>query len=305
MMNEAFYNHPFIESIKSKPLFTISDVDKMPVHMSHLKTYGEIIGGDFKDPTSMMSMENVDTALLQVAGVKPPNYAYRLQASRDKFVILDIEAKCPREILNYFMGLPYLYAERSLSGTGVHLVMPLPKNFFEFEQSRKIKLKHKDGYYEVLMDHWCTFTGDMLPDQSNPTLDWEEIYAVIAKSQKEDIARSADYGTLVDLEDIRNGQLIVENLNTILANDAEFMDYFTMDDDGSRREFNTAMTINKRLRGVCTAHMLINVSDDVRLTLITATLEMFLEHREKHDTYRDGMPWLMYNANQVVSRYTI
>ncbi len=99
-------------------------------------------------------------------------WAFRLNAENFGFVIIDIEETATPEEIDLWLSMPYLYAEHSMSGKGIHLVvdaaiLETSPSWMDFMALPKIQ--SHDRHVEILMrNHWVTFTGNTLPTPANP-----------------------------------------------------------------------------------------------------------------------------------------
>ena len=123
--------------------------------MNILRTQGKVVGASFKDG----NMPLVD--LYDVRNILPnaTNAAYSLNQALDDFIVLDIEPRCPIEIRDTLLTLPYEYAELSMSGAGFHLIFRKPATKYEEILMSKPAIREENGYYEFLLTHYVTFTG--------------------------------------------------------------------------------------------------------------------------------------------------
>jgi hypothetical protein len=160
-----FRDNACIRELADSPRWSISDINKRPLSMlglSHGKTYG----ASTAKPEDMWTLD-------QIAEHYPdtPNAAFWLKSKDCGYAMVDIEKTCPvetREILCY--GLCWHYAETSLSGKGIHLIIDRPQELLDkYPDAAKAAIKAPDGTFEILLNHWCTFT--MNPIASRPRLE--------------------------------------------------------------------------------------------------------------------------------------
>lgn len=289
-----------LDTLKNKKKWTFSDPDKRPMDMNSVElamTCDYPIRGSNGDPATLRTYEDLTKIVKTV-----PNYAYKLNAMEDNVVIIDIEPKCPMDIKKKFMNLPYLYAETSMSGKGIHLVMALPNNFYAIPQSMKSVMKHKDGYYEVLISHWVTFTNnviDPLPNEHS-TLDWDTTYQTIANEHPEPV--SYDHtGIEIDVDDIPNIENILTILHESILRDPSAQTCLGID-DLSRQEYALALVVYGHIRQ---NNIILNLDiNDVDLcaSIAAKIVSQLVEPRPKHDEYRNGMPWLVYSATMAIAK---
>jgi len=162
---EYFSAMPFIQSISDNARWTVSTKTKMPIDMNRLIRTGEIVGAKFDNGNEpLITLTQLISALPNAA-----NAAYKLNQSVDEFVVLDIEPKCPADIRDKLLTLPYKYCELSMSGSGFHLVFDKPNTQYQDILYGKPAVKEKHGWYEILLNHYVTFRGKVCqPSSTSP-----------------------------------------------------------------------------------------------------------------------------------------
>ena len=232
----SFKVHPFITTIADNIRWTISTKTKMPIDMNALKNRQVIIGATFKDDNQPL----VTLSELEQIVPNPTNTAYSLNQALDDFVVLDIEPTCPDDIRDRLLQMPYKYCEISMSGAGFHLVFDKPKTNFEHILLSKPALKEEHGYYEILLNHYVTFTGKIcVPSDACVPLDISEFEKLIDDlASKAKIQSSVMINTdeLPELEDIPLGDDIVTLLTK--ARYGKTIENFS--NDHSKYEFGVA-----------------------------------------------------------------
>ena len=293
-----FYNHPVIQQLADRPRWTISGQNKRPLDMQAFLHTGKVVGAKFHDGRCLM-----DLHLLRQNTHHTSNYCYFMDTLEDGFIILDIEPKCPAEVKEQLLQLPYLYGEISLSGNGYHLILPLPKNFHQFPKaSRKMQLKEEHGWYELLMSHWCTFTKNMIP-VSRGREDWEALYASLAapvekkavESEKTAVAFDVQSRTL--LEEPLVQQMVTElTAHVYKKSPADFHNDF------SRYEFGLLSSM------ACRYDFLINTkkyrgfgsTPQKKIWCLYEAARIRLPQRDHEKGKRGGLPFLLYQSRRVV-----
>ena len=195
-----FYDHPFIQSIAEKERWSISQTtNKMPIDMFNI-AHGKLTGCVPNTPHSMTTLGKTVEIMESVYNQMPSNHAFNMNTDEDNFILLDIEPACPPHIIRKFLQLPYIYAEKSLSGKGIHMVMPVLPEYWQYPAVLKLqKMQEEHKYYEIIFNHWVTFTRNMLKP-SNPKADdsfYHEIFRELAEKQKlgeERVAKLAKFG---------------------------------------------------------------------------------------------------------------
>ena len=132
-----------------------------------------------------------DIAEDEILGNVLTNLCLRLsQANGDDIVILDIEPDCPDDEKADFLALPWIYAETSVSGRGLHLVFPAPASHPEIRLGKtKLKPDNRNDY-EILLNHYITFTMCPVTHDPNrsirPMSDFEALWENLIKTAKLD-----------------------------------------------------------------------------------------------------------------------
>lgn len=298
----AFYNNPVIKSLEQTPRWSVSDSEKMPINMQELRATGRLWGAHAISEECLFTLPELVEFLPNAA-----NNAYYLQSQMDGFAVLDIEKTCPPEVAAELLKLPGLYAEYSMSGRGYHLVLPLPRNFWDYPiaTSKKV-LKHEQGWYEILLDHWVTFTRHLLPEEQQylqpedpeqreaDNAAWDAFYATLAQEAVEthqsDISINAEKPEIVREKQILD--LMTRNLKIKTLED--------FGGDYSRYEFSTLGVLYNKMRVILVAVQDAEpdavYDDNVRAWLLYEGGKRILEYRDKHEEVRNGMPLLLNAA---------
>lgn len=309
---KTFLSNPAVRSIASKPKWSISDKDKRPISLYNLLYNRIVVGGK---PGVIGDTDTLDGLIKSFCRTFPDqgqiaNFAFFLDAIDDDIVVLDIEPECPTSLKAEFAQLPYIYGEVSMSGRGMHLLFPKPKNFDDFPIAAKKKaMKGPKKYYEILMGHWVTFTGRALKRSVGRNIEnqepFEKLFATLAAQQTE----SAKIDIELDPERLRENVAEIPDADYIIdiltrpANAVGFKPE-RYDNDMSRYEFAyfgikcSQLTSLLRSTRIKSNGHTYTPEDFIRLLYVIGTTE--LEHRDKHDSTRNGMPWLMYEAAQLV-----
>jgi hypothetical protein len=296
-----FYEHPFIQSIADREKWSISDKDKRPIDMNVLEYQHRVVGCNTAIPYSMTTLKHT----LEILPF-PANHAYYLDApDDDDFVVLDIEPECPSSLKAQFMRLPYIYAEKSMSGKGIHLVMPVPSNYEDYPIAMtKQKLQEEHRWYEILVNHWVTFTRNMLgPASPTKTLDdWDGIYAELAARQKETPERPSFDVDTVDTDDIPDSAYIIATLTTANNYHKTLEDFH---DDSSRYEFGLLAFKFRRMLSLLKSTRIQKLEHEYtpeeETRMLYAIAQQVIPYRDKHDETRQGMPWLLFVSRSVVN----
>ena len=318
-----FYGNPTMAGpdIGGRPIWTVSDNDKRPIHMGVLLDQGRVVGARPDDVDARLTLDELAHRLPTAA-----NACALWDHGLTGHVIVDIESDCSVETRNRLLGglLPHaVYAEVSRSGLGYHLVIPTPTNLRDFPHAMyKRKLQAADRSVEILLHHWCTFTrtpipGDVVdaarafaaaaPHAVCPNI--ESLYALLAthaNTAAHGEAVSDDYHALLPprdeataaAEDAIIASVVADHLSTYTKTAADF------NHDHSRFEFSQLASL---ARAISLQHLLHTHTTDAapltpdRLAGMTYRAGVaVIAHRPKHDGQRLGLPYLLYQAAAVV-----
>ena len=319
MQNQSdFYSHPFILTIANNQRWTVSTKDKVPLDMFMLIYHKRICGAKFHDEASLVSLPD----LIGVLG-RPENCAYWLDALEDNFVVVDVEPSCPEKIKNNLLRLPYIYGERSMSGKGYHLVVPITTEFDDCsELLTKPAIKEKHKWYEILTSHFVTFTGNII----QPAYDNVPLKSLIDYLKPmQTVSNRTDF----HFEDLTNGKPIPgqdQIVRQMMDVKPKKLDEFY--DDISRYEFAYACKLYANMQTIIQSikkqhqdfssfnekqkenfgydEKIINheYTLNEKAYFIYLVLSENLEHRLKHETFRQNLPWLLYLAQEAIAKST-
>lgn len=284
--------HPGLETLATQSRWTVSDKDKRPIHLGMLRDQKRIMGLRPDDLSyGCVTLDGVEPIL----GAPATNYAYRLIASIDRVCVVDIEPGCDPHMRDELFTLEHTYAEMSSSGHGFHLVCPLPSMF---SADFPVALKHPSGGFEVLFEHWVTFTGreitlpkpkisTSIDDVCDPL--WSAYR--LRQSRKTDIA--IDLSRIAD--DVPHAEDMIAYI-TRFPFQKELSDFPDphREGDHSRYEYYCLGQLLYRLRSRFT------LNPTQQAHIIASALSQMIPHRPKHDTYRDGLPFIVYQAVRIV-----
>ena len=296
----AFYSNPAIELLAPVPRWTISDKNKRPISFRAL--FGEgtrnneqlILGATCLEEHCLADLYELTRRLPDAA-----NHAFFIQSQTDGVAVLDIEADCPDDLKQELLQIPALYAQRSTSGRGYHLVIPLPSNFYDYPDAvDKPRLQDEHKHYEILLHHWTTFTRDMVDfvpwNPSSPqNQQWDDLYAGLASQAVPTLTAHLDISEAKP--EITHEATIVELLAATPINKS-LADFHH---DHSRYEFSVLGTLYNHLNKVLRYLQMVGDIDDVdtyddtdRVWLIYQAATQIIPHRPKHNEFRNGMPLL-------------
>lgn len=314
LQHEQFKNHPFIQSISNIEKWTITDKDKMPIDMFELRTYGNIKGANFYAYQSLTKRPIVE-AVFKASNCLPPNYAFYLESSIDDFVILDIEPICPEPLKQKLLQLPFIYGEKSLSGKGYHLVFPLPKNYMDFPITHeKPALKENNKYYEILLNHFCTFTGNIISCPTTPQGTIEDIFAQLATKAKLIVKqREVEIQTLTNKPDTEQADYVLQLLSKVGHNykkkPEDYLDDDTGEPDLSRYEYSFICYLYHRLDEILSVSAIKKehtYTDEEQAYFLYTVASEVLPFRKKHTETRTldnvKLPWLGFVVKSVMQK---
>ena len=313
----GFYDNAFVKELSGNDKWTVSDKKKRPLDMHQLIHNNYIVGAKYDQGYNpLVTLPELLDYIPNAA-----NHAYLLDSVEDGFVVLDVEPTCPEGLRNKFLKLPYLYGEVSMSGKGLHLVFRFPdaiaKKYPVVYQ--KTALKSANGTYEILLNHMVTFTRNVLPEQTEKTdiTDFYKLFellAATAHTEEHQKIEASEALKVPDRESIPSYKEIFESINSHKFNKKP-QDFPKKDDqngmmlagsvDNSRYEYNMAnyyLWYVKRLIGEDGIYKGHKYTDDELAKIVYYALTDNLEHREKHDTKRNGMPYLMYTVTACMAR---
>lgn len=291
---DDFYNHPFIKSITDNEKWTVSDKDKKPIDMFAYKYRQQITGALFTDNKSLVSLPELCELIPNAR-----NNAYFMDSIVDKFVVLDIEPICPDTIKQKLLKTKYVYGEISMSGKGYHLIYPLPNCFSKYPiAQKKIVMKEEHGYYEILLQHYVTFTRNMLPDATGGE-DFEKIFEELASTQKETIRKD------IDVQELKPNDIPLEKDILITLNHLDYnktpIDFYN---DMSKYEYGFMGFLYYKLKKQLALqdYKEHKYSDNEKAWLLYTVAKNKIPKRQKHDEYRNNLPWLLYLASEIIAK---
>lgn len=307
-----FHTHPIISALGKNERWTLSGVKsktgKVPIDAwFYVDRRGEKIGARGHDSTYLMTLENVYKSFYnEICYMQNVPYVYFLDCFQDNLVCLDVEPDCDENLKQLFLKLPFLYGEFSMSGKGLHLILPLPKHIFDkyAAAQKKIKMQNANEGYEILLYHYMTFTCNMIQPVQNP-VDISEFYKVFEKEcikQTEAEVKKQVNAELIPPENIPGFNNIMARMRYGSTNPKLPSHYPTM----SHYEYGTASIVMHRLYRILRDNpvylMMHRYTDEEIIMLIYYRLVDVLQHRDKHDTERDGLPYLVYVVRDIVSK---
>lgn len=294
-----FYSNSMIQDLMSTPKWTFSMPDtKMPIDIGDYRDRDKLRGCQ-KYPSSTVTLPELLNLIPNII-----NHTFMLDCERDGYVCLDIEPKCPDEIKEKLLHLPYIYGEYSMSGKGYHLFFKEPDCIQNYPDAQnKIVLKEEHRWYEILRIHAVTFTRKSLP-KSDGSESFDELYEELCKQAKPATTSTFDVST--EKPDIPLFDDICENIYGSVKPYAKTIDDFNGDFSSFEFGFFSYMydKLNLLLNNAA-KYKDYDYDKNMRMWLLYLITEDHypFEHRPKHDEVRFGLPWLMYLCREVVSKY--
>lgn len=296
-----FYENDVIRRIAGNKKWTISDNTKRPIDMHAFIVLHKIWGAAYDRGYNPLT--DLKTLIDNVPNCT--NNAYQLEADIDKIVVLDIEPKCPDILKKALLELPYLYAETSMSGKGYHLIFDLPQDLWNKYPviQNKMALKEEHGYYEILLDHMVTFTRNVIekPEEEKDISEFYNLFEILAAEAK----KSKTALTQITVDDIKTDDIpLYDRTMNVLSAQIYGKKPEDFSYDMSKYEFGMAAFYNRALAKLTKNDLYkdINYSDEQKAIIVYSLIAKKLDYREKHDTERNKMPWLLYLATQCIAK---
>ncbi|MBT8162932.1 MULTISPECIES: hypothetical protein [Arthrobacter] len=311
----GFYANPAVQALAPASRWTISgqlgdneDQRKAPVDIRELLDHRRLRGAWALDDRCLLTLDELTSRLPTAA-----NCAFYLRAPLDGLIVIDIEKSCPPDISGQLLALPsIIYSEQSMSGLGYHLLTALPGNFADFPGAAGHKvLREEHGWYEILIDHWITFTrrpldedavnrgrsADVTPGFSSV----EAVYAALAEAARSRNTGSGAVATTVHVPDIPGSGRIVRQMIDGTRKRLKTPDDFH--GDTSRWEFSVLGTLyhemHTHLAGPAGFGCPYSRSDQAWLLYQAAV--RILPERHKHHERRNGRPFLLDRAAAMIA----
>lgn len=320
-----FYNNSAIQSIAHQRRWTISDNNKMPIDIRNLVFNGMITGAHGIDHADV-ELDTLDELTQHIPTAH--NHAYYHRMLDTGFVIVDIEPSCPESYRNMLFQLPHVYAETSMSGRGYHLIIPVSNDMrFSPVYAGLSAVKHDKGWVELLFDHWITFTRNDIDVVSSNTVSqhrWEQyVYDFVHEFSKK--SHTNTKGDFSDNLDFFTGPLysvdyplkaFEHHIDHVVSdvwrkNTKELSDFSY---DTSRLEYSKiSSTLHACLDHLYFFYTTRNCEYQLphpdylarwiyQAIYYTSDLreEPIITYRDKHDSPRNGYPWILYTIFNVI-----
>lgn len=288
----SFYNHPFIMSIKDNEAWTVSDKNKRPMDIKGFIENKRLFGATEPTKKCLTTLPSLIETIPNAV-----NHTYYINSYRDNFIILDVEKTCPDELKKEFLKLPFIYGETSMSGQGYHLVFYKDDLFDNFPDLKsKTKMQDEDRYYEILINHWVTFTRNMIEPPAEPEGSISTWFNKLAENENQKmIDFDASEFEIVDPNDIPEYMFLYENTKKRTNYNKTLSDF---KNDDSRYEFGYAGHIVAVLWKMLSLSNILRTGHEYTVSeKAQIAYDVFVDlipHRSKHDSKRGNVPYLMY-----------
>lgn len=323
-----FYGNPTVRRLADHRRWSVSDSDKRPINTPTLVYENKLYGA------RQMELETDCVTLGELTRWLPEakNCAYFFNAQKANCLIIDIEKTCPPEEARRLLKLATtegLYSETSMSGKGYHIVVPIPYNFYErTDMIQKVALQEKHKSYEILLNHWVTFTRnpidpEILRDAASDTGNDITVAALFDELCDQVSTRDSanNFGNISELSASPEGYTeaqkafdtsVEDNARQIIDN-TKRKTLEDFHDDTSRWEFSTLSLLvrataqqiseeftRRRLYGEKNPYDTEDVAPEHVIRIAFSLALKYIPHREKHNTQRNGVPYLLYQTMDAV-----
>lgn len=273
---------------------------KMPVNMADLRYDQKITGCPWgtDEPEITVSLPTLIALFPNV-----PNHAYHLDYETDGFVCLDIEPSCPDDLKQKLLQTPYIYGEYSMSGKGFHLFFRTPDLIKDYPAAAvKTELKDDNRYFEILLNHWVTFTRNMIQPSAG-TESFDDIFETMCKAAE--VIKRQEFDITKNQPEIPRWEMIKafmqHTLDRYRKTPADF------NGDVSSYEFGYAAYLYNKIDSLLESPIFresrLTYDSNQRMWMVYLLIKDNLPYRDKHETFRDDIPLLLYTAKNVVARF--
>lgn len=301
-----FVEHPAIKPLANYQRWTVTEPDtKRPIDIPWMWATApdcQIRGCDYRLPDTMLTLPKL-VEMTTADGQEVMNFAYYLTPDLDDIIVVDVEPTATNEVKEAFLNTPFIYGETSMSGRGFHLIYPKPKHLFDKYpiSQTKSRLRSEDKTFEILIEHWVTFTGNQVKPPAMPrnTLESlvESLFANATESPtestlsvSEDAPESVttwmytEFAPIILRQAASNAPTLEECHQDMSEYEARYVTYLI-------RQFNQIMkAYNTRI-----PEPYIPTDDEV-VYFAALLAEEMLDWREKHERIFNGHKWLIQKA---------
>lgn len=300
-------NHRWTISENKKPLNIYKLID------GRTTNDGQFFGAETHDRQSLTTLRHIlDHPLIHNVN----NVTYYLNADFDNIVCLDIEPSCPNNLRNQFLKMPCLYAEWSTSGKGIHMFFDYPYDIQEKYKGAKGKtvMKGEHKFYEILIQHYVTFTGNtenLKFCYGKDPKEFRTLFRKLAKRQKISITKELNIQmtnlkqSIYDAIDWPGLPKLMHILETGSSNFHNTHDKEQYDYDESRYEFAYITQVYMNLESALKTAVFNGnrpITDDEKARILYEMASRHIKFRDKHNEIRNGMPWLYFEAIEAMRK---
>ena len=231
------------------------------------------------------------------------NSAMYLNGDECGFAIVDIEKTCPKKLKEKLLSLPWHYAETSLSGKGIHLVIDYPKNLIDkYPNANKAKVQDSNKTYEILLHHWVTFTRNAIDPAKIPqrgTLSIEDCLEDLFSSQRKAITSDLNFNVTDPYKEIDHYTEIMMRAKDFIS-EVDYNEILAQkDDDDSKADFEMARRCAKGVEDGIKRHTNIPLDEFESSHFAYMTKQTMVNKlnkqgiwREKYDSARNDVNYL-------------
>lgn len=314
----VFRQNALIDKLKTDTEWTVSSNDKKPLDAKVLLASQEIKWASlFEAPYPLVALTELDAD----PNLDWVNRAYHLDARKNRVFMIDVEPEATDDTLINAINCPANYTEISKRG-GVHLMIEIPEDLITPENEYLLDTTViKDEKLEIeyiFNNHYCTFTKNIVMNKTNTDFNNDPTAKAILKNMLDTIviidkdaklARDAanKIKTTFDTNDLNmtaiNKLISIKSLKPFIEKQKQksSADYNNND---SRYERAVAVACAHKVRSTVKFakespyinKIFKDFSDSDAIYATYELLKQCLPYREKHDTSRNGLPWLMYQA---------
>ena len=330
----TFRSNHLIQHIANERKWTMSSDNKMPIDAAIFLQTKEIEPASLKDGNQpLVTLPDLD----RDPNLDAVNRAYRLHARDNRVIMVDVEPHATDALKNGSLNMPAHYTELSKNG-GVHLLILVPEdlinddNRYMFDELSVLKQavdpdNPKEPAYEVLFnDHYITFTKRMLVDK--PCINYNQdlnakaqlkafLDNLVRMDRDRREKRIAAKKELTDILDDMFDHAIDQRIKKFIS--AKPFDVArdkvsekTPEDYGndmSSYESGVASALaghviniqEKMLKTLSYKELAESLKEEHLIRAVYFLLKDTIPHRDKHDEFRDDIPWLMYVARNSMA----
>lgn len=316
--NKTFMENPVIQFLADDLRWTVSDKKKRPVDARFLLDTHRVRNAHLEnEPFPLVSLHELNAD----PNLNHTNRAYRLRAQHNHIIMIDVEPEADDELLQFAKDFPAHLTEISTNG-GVHLLIALPNEAItpenEYLLTSTVIKSPKNDFEIICNDHYITFTKKLVMDK--PIADYknniddfnrlvsflDNIVLMDAKTQEERLIKQE---LAIEFTDENIDE---ESLLKIMESDS-FASFMEKQREKKPSDFNHDLSrYEGSVSTACAGHVyrfvkrlpdtevlkdtFSHLTDNDWIFLAYMMTKYIVPERDKHEEYRDGLPWLLYNA---------